>query len=456
MNIGGHSEMSKYELFTVTMISGSVIGMIHVFGPLPQAGIILLTMAAIIAMFKKTYHCFVLAAILLMSCVIIEPSPTDLIFCALIPLGLLTGSCKPDIREKALYAVLFLFAFFIVSLPGIALSFDQFGSLRFYSISFYLFLVAVFICSYANKMNITSLLRAYLFAAILAFLAGLAGYLGFYQELLMSDSFRVKGLFKDPNVFGTFFIPAIIILSDDIIRKTILKTHTALYIILMASLSLGVIFSFSRAAWINLLVSMLVYFTINIKEFRQTKKIRIIVAILIVFALLICLLLSPLMSASGIADFLKYRAKPQDYDTSRFRVQQGGIELSMQNPFGYGPGQFEKVIVRITKSKLSAHSLYIRILAENGFLGFLLFFAGLGYILIQLFFLHYKTTGSNDKKADSFTSDSSLIPAVPLAVLTGILVNSIVVDTLHWRHFWFFIGIGLYCLKEKKEVPCSQ
>lgn len=430
--------------------SGLILGLAHLFGPLPVACITLFIAAGVmIVLFKKSFHSLVLAGILMLSCVFIEPAPSDLMFCSLIFLGLFTGRYKPRLQGRSVAPILIFLAYFIVSLPGIAISSDQSAALRYYSISFYLFLLTVFICTYATRDNITSILRAYTLAAFFSFLAGLAGYLGLFPDLLMADPFRVKGLFKDPNVFGPFFVPAIILLVDDIIRRAILKIHPMIHVAVITMLSLGVIFSFSRAAWINLSLSLSVYFVLNFKAFRLAKQAPLIVAVLVILAIALGLFLSPLMSDTGIGDFLQERAKIQDYDNNRFNGQLGGLRLIGQNPFGYGPGQFENEIVQITKYELAAHSLYIRTAVENGILGFLLFFTALIFMLLLLLGDHRKAQKAGREQA--LAKSVGLPPAVPIAIICGILVNSLVVDTIHWRHFWFFIGLGLYYLKEVRE-----
>jgi len=447
MSVIDFNKLSTYEIsktniriLLLIITAGLSLGLIHLLGFLPVAGItIFLLGCVIILLFNKCYHFLMLTGIVLLSCVFFEPSPSDLILAALIPLGLITGVYKPQIQGKALTASLILLFYFIVSLTGVILSTDQILSLRYYLITFYLFLISLLICTYARQVTIASLQRAYIFAAFISILAGLAGYLGLFSELLMADSFRVKGFFKDPNVFGPFFIPAIIILVDDIKHKSILKTHTIVHASLILMFTIGVIFSFSRAAWINLFVVLLTYFLLNLKALQTIQIIKIFLAVILLLSLIFCLLFSPIMDGTGVIDFLQERAQLQHYDNYRFNAQQGGLELIIQNPFGYGPGQFVNEIVQITDNKIDAHSLYIRTAVENGVLGFILFFTGIAYILIILFI--------NRKNI------YSLSPIVIIAIICGLLVNSLVVDTIHWRHFWLFIGFGLFILNEvPKEV----
>ena len=56
--------------------------------------------------------------------------------------------------------------------------------------------------------------------------------------------------------------------------------------------------------------------------------------------------------------------------------------------FGYGPGQYELLVLKKMGMKLSAHNLYIRLMLENGILAFVFLLFFFLYILQKLFQLH--------------------------------------------------------------------
>ena len=49
---------------------------------------------------------------------------------------------------------------------------------------------------------------------------------------------------------------------------------------------------------------------------------------------------------------------------------------------------------------------------------------------------------------------------VGVAVMVGALVESMVIDTLHWRHLFFFLGVGLglscWAVRQKDEYETVQ
>jgi len=113
--------------------------------------------------------------------------------------------------------------------------------------------------------------------------------------------------------------------------------------------------------------------------------------------------------------FFMQRLGLQSYDADRFASQQNFIEMLRDNPlFGIGPGNYE------VYTNYSAHSTYARLFGERGLIGFVIF------IIVVLLAL---------KKAyerSKFLSFS----------LLGILLNSFVVDTFHWRHLWLLLAFS--------------
>jgi O-antigen ligase len=181
-----------------------------------------------------------------------------------------------------------------------------------------------------------------------------------------------------------------------------------------------VLFSYSRAAWLNLVVGVLVMGVVL--ALRRGGGQRAFVFVLVLAVSAVTLVAS--IEVTGQLSFLKERAQYQTYDNQRFGAQSGGIELGEHNPIGIGPGQFELV------EPISAHSTYIRALAEEGVLGFVALVALLvGTLLMAL------------RNAVLGRDTHGLSSTALLAAWAGILANSTFVDTLHWRHLWLVAGL---------------
>lgn len=260
----------------------------------------------------------------------------------------------------------------------------------------------------------------------------MSGYAGFLPSVLTYDHYRIMALFKDPNVLGPFLVAAVIILLDDIWEKRLFPGPIWLHISLIIMNLLGIIGTFSRGGWVNLLVCLVVYLALNINKI-QIKNLNI--KKITIYALLVVMIVSMIWSfviGEEYKQFLYARINLQSYDKDRFAIQRQGVTLAFTNTLGYGPGQFEYNVLRQTGEIFSAHNLYIRLAMENGVIGFIVFIGGIILIFYRLL-LDYKQGRTY----------LAMTPACFIAILSGILVNSLVIDTLHWRHFWFFIGLSM-------------
>ena len=232
---------------------------------------------------------------------------------------------------------------------------------------------------------------------------------------------RAEGLFKDPNVFGPFLVPAALIVLEEILTPRLLQARRATKAVLFFVLTLGVLFSYSRAAWLNLVVGLVV--VLVIVSFRRgggKSAARALAVVLVAVASV-----AAVVAFSGSLSFLEQRAKVhQSYDSGRFRGQSESITWALHSPFGIGPGQYER------RAHIAAHSLYARSLAEEGVPGLLailvLMFATLGWALRNAIRGH-----------DTYGIGSAAL----LGAWLGILLNGAFVDTLHWRHLWFVAAL---------------
>ena len=226
---------------------------------------------------------------------------------------------------------------------------------------------------------------------------------------------RVQALFKDPNVFGPFLVPAILILMEETLTPRLFGFGRVLKGLLLLLLTLGLIFSYSRGAWANLAIG--VGMVLLVMAMRRGGGRKVLLAL--VLTLVAGVLVAGAVSLSGSGDFLADRARVQSYDADRFGAQAAGLEPAQRYPFGVGPGQFELV------APISAHSTYVRVFAEQGLPGILAFLALLVF-----------TLGAAFANAFAGRDTYGIGSAALLGAWCGVLVNSFVIDTLHWRHLW--------------------
>jgi hypothetical protein len=390
--------------------------------PLPSSVVVAFGIALLgtLTLVLRSYDGAVALGILLTAFVWFEPAPPDLVFGVVIAVALVTGRFTLGRVPLAVEAL--LGAFLALNLFASVDVLDANRAAFFFAITLYLAILAVWFGAYVDSTSRARLVvKAYLTAAVLsAVLATLALYVSFpgHNALVMGP--RAKGLFKDPNVYGAFLVPAALILLEEIVRPRLLRLRTPAKLALVSAVTVGILFSFSRAAWLNAAVGVVVMLTVlALRRGGGKRAIAVVAVILSATAALFVI-----VAVTSSLNFLEQRAHFQSYDVQRFGAQLSGVEYAVQYPLGIGPGQFELF------SPVSAHSTYVRALAEEGVLGLLLL---LGLMVLTLFLAA--------RNAEAGRDTYGIGSAALLAAWCGLLANSVFIDTLHWRHLWLVAAL---------------
>ena len=195
-------------------------------------------------------------------------------------------------------------------------------------------------------------MRAYLASAVVSSVIGVLALLGALPGAeLLTESDRSRAFFQDPNVFGPFLIPPALILIEEILRPRLLPARLATKVVLLAVLLVGILFSYSRGAWVNLAVALVVLgLILSLRGGARTA------ATLVAVTALTAAVIATVVVATGSGDFLAERARPQTYDTDRFSGQRAGLRPAAEYPFGAGPGQFESVARHLGPQHLRARA----------------------------------------------------------------------------------------------------
>lgn len=373
-----------------------------------------------LALALSRYDAAVALGVLLLAVVRIEPAPSDLVFAVVIAVALVTG--RLFLERVPLSVSVLVAGFLSLNLLAATVATDGARAVAYFAITLYLGVFALWFSAYVCSIRRARLiLLAYLVgAALSAAVACLALVAPFPGASAFVDGPRAQGLFKDPNVFGPFLVPAALILMEETVAPRLLRFRLSTKLVLLSLLTVGVVFSFSRAAWLNLAVGMLVLLVVlALRRGGGRRAMTMLVVSLVAGAALF-----GVVAATSSASFLTQRAGLQDYDVQRFGTQASGLEIAATHPLGIGPGQFEAV------SELSAHSTYVRALAEEGVVGALLIFT---LLLLTLGFAARNVVLG----VDTYGIGSAAL----LAAWCGLLVNSSFVDTLHWRHLWLVAAL---------------
>lgn len=382
-----------------------------------------LGLMGLVALAIGRYEAAVFLGFLLSGVVKYEPAPPDGVFAVIVAVAVVTGRLRVDRVPAPIAAVLALFT--AISILSFAASTSVGDGVRFFAITFYLLIFAVWLAGYADsERRGRQIVVAWLAIAVLSAIIGTLAlqFPGFPSRILFiadGDS-RSSALFKDPNVYGPFIVVIAVILLEELISPRLLRLRSVTGFVLLAILIVGLIFSFSRAAWANMLLSTAVMLAILLLRRRNMRRL-----LGVLFGLsIVGMVVMAVVVFSGQADFIGQRAQIQHYDTERFGAQRAGIELASHYPLGVGPGQF------MYHHPVETHSTYIRVLAEQGPLGLALW--------VSLCLL---TLGLALANAFTGRASAGIGSAALLGAWCGLLFNSVVVDTLHWRHLWVVAGL---------------
>ncbi len=279
----------------------------------------------------------------------------------------------------------------------------------------------------------------YLIAVFIAVLAALAGY---FNLIPGADQFtlygRGRGTFKDPNVYGPFLIPAVIYLMHGLLERW--TWTTLLKFGLLSLLLAGLLISFSRGAWGNLALSCFVYLVLRILTANSPQQAgRLLMATVPAVLAMVVTVLVVATTNDDVGTLLAQRTQfLQDYDAGRFNTQAAALQESLSQPLGVGPNRTHKVF------GLQPHNVYIKIFSDNGWIG------GFAFLLLMLLTLY------RGFRSSLVRSEFQAQTIIVYSVVVGTLAESVIIDTLHWRHLFLLLGMlwGLIILQDQaRKTP---
>jgi len=375
------------------------------------------------------------------SCVaVVEPAPFEIIALLLMLLyagqNLAQAPWWTRVRPFTAAMILLLAVFCVLQLVPVALQARTPGASAFYAgVTTMLIMIGVHLAQLHSRGDVRffDFLAGYCAAALVSALLAIATFIPSFSALtgdVLLWAGRPKVFFKDPNVFGPYLVPAVLVFMHTAARRH--GAATAIYVAMSLVCAAGVIASASRAAWFNLAVALGAYAVFSP---RRDKAVMAMACAAVACALPIAAWV--LGSGGGNAlDLYSSRTQLQEYDTERFAMAQGAFDIGLRYPAGVGPGEIATYLG--FGPGMDPHNTYLRIWAENGPVALLLFAA-----LLLTLFAH---------AAQEFMArraNAAFICA--LALLAGSLVNATVVDMLHWRHFWVLLAICLFSFHEAAQ-----
>jgi O-antigen ligase len=373
------------------------------------------------------YDTAVVIGLLGMGFVRYQPAPTDAAFAVIMVVAGATGRFR--LARVPLIVRWLVGLLLIVNVLSFIDVVELKEAFQFFFITAYLLVFSVWFAGYldsrARARTVTIIWLAV--GVVSAVLAVSALYLPIpFRSLILSEvdgGERAAAFFKDPNVFGPFLVPIAVILLEQQISPRVprlLKLRPLTFWVLLAILTLGVLFSYSRAAWGNYAIAVgVMLIALSIRRRGAQRAMKALIVLLATGAVA-----AVTLSATGSISFLEHRAQLQNYDTQRFAAQDFGWNLGWTHPIGIGPGQFR------FHYPVESHSTFIRTFSEQGFPGLLLWIA---ILLVTLVI----ALNNVRQGRDTYGIGSAAL----LGAWCGLIFNSAVVDTLHWRHLWLVAAL---------------
>lgn len=350
---------------------------------------------------------------------------------------------------------------------------EIFISLKFFTSRFWYVVVFYFltVVLFKNFKNISNYLWLYIIPLVSVIVFTL--YKHSEDSFSQRASFEIMQPFYEAHgVYSAaiaFFIPIVLLF---IVFAFNIKLNFSLLVIsipVLITLVLGLIFSFTRAAWLSVAVSLLfsLMFVFRVRFYTLILMLVAIVTIALVNQdeIIYRLSLNKQNSAEGIEQHLESISNINNDQSNLERVNRwvAAINMSKVKPlFGFGPGtypfkyavyqdpDYETEITTHFGDQGHAHSEYLNPLAESGWIGMFSWIAIIFFVFKTGFNLVYKAI---DTKVKVFAA------AILLGLVTY-LIHGIVngysdqdkIAVLLWGSFAIITALDMYHFKGEDNL----
>jgi putative inorganic carbon (hco3(-)) transporter len=272
--------------------------------------------------------------------------------------------------------------------------------------------------SVTNWEDLRRILRVFTLSVVLQNILCVGGFLAAYffgvaNPFTRYSGMRLSGMLLDPNAYGGLLVAALVICEGASLGRTPLFSGPTLWLSRL-SLGMGILFTFSRSAWVGLALAFLLLCAI------QTRMaVRLVLAGAIGAP---CLLL--LMGNRFIPVFEEMASRPKQVQ-GRFDLIHAAFQAFTSHPFlGGGIGSF-----RLGEGEI-AHNTAMWFLADFGIVGLTVLLGFLGWFFAKGWFAYRFAP----------------VPGQPL-VLALLLAHTAMfglamgIEAFYQRHWWLVLGL---------------
>jgi hypothetical protein len=300
---------------------------------------------------------------------------------------------------------------------------DLMPRLNFLFISVYLFVFSLFISQVSDSFDIlrkqlhlffipTAINVCGLLLGAFTILSGLGA--GLLENILLAEG-RPSAFFKDPNVAGPFLIlPASYSLALFLNHA---DWNKRLLFPIFLFMALGIFTTYSRGAILGLIFNFILVSSFYLN--KKTKARSFITAgifAVVLLAVLIFLAQTELTSRIYNTEF--------GVDDRLERIERGIVAIKQHPLIGSG--------MELDMSK-APHDSFFLLLQQTGLLGFISFWGPIIFLAGKAL-MRARSTGSAEERAIFLALGATLLSHMIIGI--GVFI-------LHWRHFWYLIGLTI-------------
>lgn len=375
-----------------------------------------------------------LIAVLAMNYTLMRPSPVDLLYIMsfLMTLFHITISARQEVTRRAVTLALLLGAwavsYIVASLPHLGepnVMFELIAKTFAISIG----LIGAFVSMSWSRRNFETFMKVYIVSCVIASILGTIGFV-LQNDALTWDG-RARGLIDDPNMYGSFLIPAVLFCAYFLFRP---GRSTLLLIGALAIILLGIVLSFSRIAQVATLFCLTSYFVFQNR--RRPERLLLLVGGFLAIGIILVAVVS--FAPSEFSEkFLDRLTLAKSYDVGeagRYTRYMLVLPMILQNPIGVGVLQLEKIFPE------PIHNIWLSSFVNYGWLaGFTWIVLVVGSVVVSI--VNYRRTQDD-------------IVIVLLMSLIGIVMCSSLHEGEHWRHLWLMFGmVWGFCAVNFRPAP---
>jgi hypothetical protein len=360
-------------------------------------------------------------AVLAMNYTLSRPSPVDILYITAFLLTLFHISLFPkvEVTRRVVFICLLLggwaLSYVIASMPHYREPFVVFELIaKTFAIS--IGFIAAFVTMRWSRRHFETFMKVYIVSCFIASVLGTVGFL--LQHPLLTWDGRAKGLIDDPNMYGSFLIPAVMFCAYLLTRT---RTSKIMLLGAMLVILMGIFFSLSRIALVASLVCLFAY--IFFQNRRNPRRLLLIILGLVMSAVLLPGIAS-IASPEFSERFLERLTIAQPYDLGeqgRYGRYLLVLPMILQNPIGVGVLQLEKIFPE------PIHNIWLSSFVNYGWGG------GISYVWLAI--------GSVVVSLRNYRKTQNDIPIVLMASLIGIVMCATLHEGEHWRHMWLLYGL---------------